>query len=63
MAGFGFDVSIEAEDGGNSYEGTLPPLVQIAWHYNDKTRKIKDFFLKSKGAVAISEAQCITHKV
>ena len=63
MTGTGFDVTIEAEDGSSAYEGKLPPLVQIAWHFNDKTQAVKDFFVQSKGAVAITEARCITHKV
>jgi len=59
-------VSIEAaEDAGSSssYEGRLPPLVQIAWHYNGKTRALKEFFLRSRGALTVSEAQCVTHKL
>ena len=63
MTGTGFDVTIEDEDGSSAYEGKLPPLVQIAWHFNDKTQSVRDFFIQSKGAVAITEARCITHKV
>ena len=63
MTGTGFDVTIEAENGSSVYEGKLPPLVQIAWHFNDKTKAVKEFFTQSKGAVAITEARCITHKV
>ena len=62
LAGFGYDIGIEAEDGGD-HEGKLPSLVYIAWENGDDVKKLANFFTLTRGAVAISEAQCITHKV
>ena len=69
-AGYGFDLGIEAESSSNiddegisSYEGRLPSLIKIFWNVNDDTKKFREFFRESKGALAITEAQCITHKV
>ena len=61
LAGNGFDIGIEAEDG--DHEGALPSLVTIAWENSDDIKSIANFFTLRRGAVAISEAQCITHKV
>ena len=61
MAEFGFDIGIEAQEG--DYEGTLPSLVKIAWENTNDVRNLATFFTLVKGALAISEAQCITHKV
>ena len=61
LAGFGYDIGIEAEDG--DHEGALPSLVTIAWENTDDVKNLASFFTLTKGAVAISEAQCITHKV
>ena len=60
LAGNGFDIGIEAEDG--DHEGALPSLVTIAWENSDDIKSIANFFTLRRGAVAISEAQCITHK-
>ena len=62
LAGFGYDIGIEAEDGGD-HEGKLPSLVYIAWENGDDMKNLANFFTLTRGAVAISEAQCITHKV
>ena len=69
-AGYGFDLGIEAESSTNiededalSYEGRLPSLIKIFWNINDDTKRFREFFREAKGALAISEAQCITHKV
>ena len=62
LAGFGYDIGIEAEDGGD-HEGKLPSLVYIAWENGDDVKKLANFFTLTRGAVAVSEAQCITHKV
>ena len=61
LAGFGYDIGIEAEDG--EHEGALPSLVTIAWEHTDDVKNLASFFTLTKGAVAVSEAQCITHKV
>jgi len=61
MAEFGFDIGIEAQEG--DYEGTLPSLVKIAWENTNDVRNLATFFTLVKGALAISEAQCITHKI
>ena len=70
MAGFGFDLGIEAEnvheiggDGVSSFEGRLPSLIKIFWDINEDTKRFREFFRETKGALAISEAHCITHKV
>ena len=58
---FGYDIGIEAQDG--DHEGALPSLIQITWENNDDMKNLATFFTLTKGAVSVSEAQCITHKV
>ena len=69
-AGFGFDLGIEAETSVSiedesvaSFEGRLPSLIKIFWNVNDDTKRYREFFRENRGALAITEAQCITHKV
>ena len=61
LAGNGFDIGIEAEDG--DHEGALPSLVTIAWENTDDIKIMANYFTQTRGAVAVSETQCITHKV
>ncbi len=61
LAGYGYDIGIEAQEG--DHEGALPSFVTIAWENTDDVKNVADFFTLHKGALAISEAQCITHKV
>ena len=63
-------MGIEAENGdvfeadsATSIEGRLPSLIKIFWDVNDDTKLFRDFFRETKGAMAVSEAHCITHKV
>jgi hypothetical protein len=65
LSGFGYDIGIEAEDVNDDggHEGALPSLVTIAWENTNDVKKLATFFTFTRGAVAISEAQCITHKV
>lgn len=62
-AGFGFDIGIEAEEDGGRHEGQLPPVVSIAWQKTKEYEAVRQFIFKTRGAIVISEAQCITHKV
>ena len=61
LAGLGYDIGIEAQDG--DHEGALPSLVNIAWENSDDVKNLASFFALTQGAVVLSEAQCITHKV
>ena len=63
MTGLGFDIGIEAEEDDGRHEGLLPPMVSVAWQKTDEYEKVRQFIFKTRGAVVISEAQCITHKV
>eukprot|EP00095_Tigriopus_kingsejongensis_P005914 maker-scaffold392_size185621-snap-gene-0.24 protein:Tk05914 transcript:maker-scaffold392_size185621-snap-gene-0.24-mRNA-1 annotation:"PREDICTED: uncharacterized protein LOC100215110" len=62
-AGFGFDIGIEAEEDGGRHEGQLPPVVSIAWQKTKEYEAVRQYIFKTRGAVVISEAQCVTHKV
>ena len=61
--GFGFDLGIEAEESGGRYEGDLPPMVTVAWQKTKEYENIRQYIFKTRGAVVLSEAQCVTHKV
>jgi len=69
LAGSGFDLGIEAEAGevrsstGGRLEGTLPPLVSAAWQKTGDYERARQFIFRSRGAIVVSEAHCITHKV
>ena len=41
----------------------LPSLFSRSWEKEEGINKIKDFFVKEKGSIAVTEALCITHKV
>jgi len=56
----GYDIGIEAQEG--DHEGP-PSLVTIAWENTDDVKNLASFFTVVKGAIAVSEAQCITHKI
>ena len=60
MTEIGYDIGIEAQEG--DHEGP-PSLVTIAWENTDDVKNLASFFTVVKGAIAVSEAQCITHKV
>ena len=62
-AGSGFEIGIEAEDDGGQHEGILPPMINAAWQSTESYKAVKNNIFKYNGAVIISEAQCITHKV
>ena len=34
-----------------------------SWEKEDNINNVKDFFVKEKGSIAVTEALCITHKV
>jgi len=61
LAEFGYDIGIEAQEG--DHEGDLPSLVTIAWENTEDVKNLAGFFTLVKGALAVSEAQCITHKI
>ena len=61
LAEFGYDIGIEAQEG--DHEGDLPSLVTIAWENTEDVKNLAGFFTLVKGVLAVSEAQCITHKV
>lgn len=61
LAGSGYDIGIEAQEG--DHEGALPSLVTLAWENTQDVKNVANFFTLQKGAIAVSEAQCITHKV
>lgn len=63
LTGFGFDIGIEAEEDGGRHEGLLPPMIQVAWQKTEEYEAVRQFIFRTRGAVIISEAQCITHKV
>ena len=65
LAGSGFDIGIEAAEEllGSSTEGLLPPLVTAAWQKTDAYERVRQFIFRTRGAVVVSEAHCITHKV
>ena len=41
----------------------LPSLFSRSWESSENINNIKDFFVKEKGSIAVTEALCITHKV
>ena len=41
----------------------LPSLFSRSWEKEEGINNIKDFFVKEKGSIVVTEAQCITHKV
>lgn len=59
--GSGFNIGIESDYG--DYEGRRPPLNEMAWRQTDGHEQIQQFFKETSGAVAVSQVQCITHKV
>ena len=61
--GTGFDVGVEVEEKDSRLEGQLPALVNVAWQKTEDYQRVKKFLLETRGAVIISEAQCVTHKV
>ena len=63
LTGFGMDLGIEAEEHGGRHEGLLPPVVAVAWQKTEEYEAVRQFIFRTRGAVAIAEAQCITHKV
>ena len=61
LTGLGYNIGIKAQEG--DHEGTLPSLITLAWENTEDIRALNALFTVHKGAMAISEAQCITHKV
>ena len=57
LAEFGYDIGIEAQEG--DHEGDLPSLVTIAWENTEDVKNLAGFYTLVKGALAVSEAQCI----
>ena len=59
--------SIDINGGGASGAGRsairIPPLFTRSWSNNEDITRVKNFFVKEKGSVAITEAVCLTHKV
>ena len=41
----------------------FPNLFSRSWEKQDDINQIKDFFVKEKGSIAVTQALCITHKV
>ena len=41
----------------------LPSLFSRSWEKDGGINNVKDFFVKEKGTIAVTEALCITHKV
>ena len=56
-------MGLEAEEHGGSHEGHLPSMVKVAWQKTKEYEKVRQFIFRTRGAVVIAEAQCITHKV
>jgi hypothetical protein len=74
LTGFGFEVGIEVESPPLSandstpliedlYEGMQPPVSYVAWQKTKEYETVRQFLFTTRGAVLVSEAQCITHKV
>ena len=53
--------------GGSGDDGslsmTIPPLFSRSWADNRDRKSVRDFFVKEGGAIAVTEAICLTHKV
>ena len=57
----------------NTYKSTLegeylticwfPQVSRVAWQKTREYESVRQFLFNSRGAVVVSEAQCITHKV
>ena len=41
----------------------IPPLFTRSWSDNKDINRVKDFFVKESGSIAITEAVCLTHRV
>ena len=41
----------------------IPPLFTRSWSNSQDIDRVKDFFVKEKGSVAITDAVCLTHKI
>ena len=41
----------------------FPSLFSRSWEKEEDINKIKDFFVREKGTIAVTQAVCITHKV
>ena len=41
----------------------IPPLFTRSWSNNEDINRVKDFYVKEGGAIAITEAVCLTHRV
>ena len=58
---------LNLEDAGgasdSSFEIRFPALFSRSWEKENDVNKVKDFFVKEKGTIAVTEALCITHKV
>lgn len=74
LTGFGYEVGIEVESPPKSAndstpavkglrEGMQPPVSRVAWQKTREYESVRQFLFTSRGAVVVSEAQCITHKV
>ena len=41
----------------------IPPLFTRSWSDNKDINRVKDFFVKESGSIAITDAVCLTHRV
>ena len=41
----------------------FPSIYSRSWENSEDIKKVKEFFTKEKGSIAVTEATCITHRV
>ena len=57
------DINGGAASGAGRSAIRIPPLFTRSWSNNEDINQVKDFFVKEKGSVAITDAVCLTHKI
>ena len=61
MGSFNINDAVTSEAGRGAIR--IPPLFTRSWSQNEDINRVKDFFVKERGAIAITEAVCLTHRV